>query len=123
MPDGFNAARRRMQLTPAYQQTAASELVSWVGDSSRQVDDETQNLGATRLFVMTSELSADIEGADPALQAKLRALHWRYHEELAKISSEATHSLLKNASHFIPAEHPEAVIAVIHAPRKRSKGR
>lgn len=112
LPEDINAAHRAQQLTAGYQRTAASELQS-LDISSREVEAAQRSYGTMPLIVMTagkSNFNPDLAQAD---QAKLDATWFGLHEQVAKLSSNGQHRTVPEASHFIPKDDPDAVIAAI----------
>ena len=65
------------------------------------------------LIVMTagkSNFNPDLAQAD---QAKLDATWFGLHDEVAKLSRNGRHRTIPEASHFIPKDDPDAVVAAI----------
>jgi pimeloyl-ACP methyl ester carboxylesterase len=112
LPDAINAAHRAQQLTAGYQRTAASELQS-LDLSSREVEAGQRHYGAMPLIVMTagkSNFNPDLPAAE---QARLDAAWFALHGKVARLSRRGQHRLIADASHFIPKDDPDAVVAAI----------
>ena len=112
LPDTINVAHRAQQLTAGYQHTAASELQS-LDLSSREVEAGQRPYGAMPLIVMTAGKSNFNPDLSPADQAKLDATWSRLHQQVARLSTRGQHRTVAEASHFIPKDDPDAVVAAI----------
>ena len=112
LPDAINAAHRAHQLSASYQRTAASELQS-LDLSSREVEEDQRSYGAMPLIVMTAGKANFNPDLAPEEQAKLDAEWWRLHGQVVRLSSRGEHRLIAEASHFIPKDDPDAVVAAI----------
>ena len=112
LPQAINSAHRAQQLTAGYQRTAASELQS-LAISSRQVEAGQRPYGAMPLIVMTAGKSNFDPDLSPAAQAKLDATWFGLHEQVARLSTRGEHRTVAAASHFIPKDDPDVVVAAI----------
>lgn len=112
LPAAINDARRAQQLSPGYQRSAASELRS-IEASSNEVDASRRSWGSMPLIVLTAGQSN--AGPDTAKdkQDKLDVEWWAMHDEAAKLSTRGEHRLVPAASHFIPKDDPDLVVAAI----------
>lgn len=112
LPEAINAAHRAQQLMAGYQRTAASELQS-LDLSGREVEAGQRLYGFMPLIVMTAEKS-NLNPELPATeQSKLDATWWNLHEQVASLSRRGEHRMVAEASHFIPKDNPDAVVAAI----------
>jgi hypothetical protein len=65
------------------------------------------------LIVMTagkSNFNPDLPAPE---QSKLDATWWTLHEQVARLSRRGEHRMVAEASHFIPKDDPDAVVAAI----------
>lgn len=112
LPAGITAAHRVQQLTAGYQRTAASELQS-LDISSREVDANQMSYGTMPLIVLTAGKSNFNPDLSPADQTKLDATWFGLHEQVAKLSTRGQHRTVPEASHFVPKDDPDLVVAAI----------
>ena len=112
LPEAINVRHRAHQLTAGYQHTAASELQS-LDLSSREVEANQKPYGTMPLIVMTAGKSNSNPDLSPAEQAKLDATWIALHQQVAKLSKKGQHRTVPDASHFIPKDDPDAVVAAI----------
>lgn len=108
----INTSHRAKQMTPGYQRTALSELES-LARSSQEVETSRRSYGAMPLIVMTAGKANDNPDLAKEEQMKLDAAWWQLHEEIVSLSTRGSHVLIPNASHFIPKDNPDAVVAAI----------
>jgi pimeloyl-ACP methyl ester carboxylesterase len=107
-----NEARLRYQKSVAYQDAALSEMAS-VSLSMAELRQSQRSWGDLPLVIVTSgETDSDPKASDEQ-NARRRNEHWSAHERVAGLSRTCSHLLLVGASHFIPMEHPEAVIEAV----------
>jgi pimeloyl-ACP methyl ester carboxylesterase len=109
------AAVRKLELSAAYQRTAASELENYGGASSAEVEQARHSLGKLPMLVLTAANSMD----DPALptdqQAAVTETWWGMHDAVARLSTAGKHQLVTGSDHFVPTQKPQAVIDAIAA--------
>lgn len=107
-----NEARLRYQKSAAYQDAALSEMAS-VPLSVSELRQSERSWGDLPLIIITSgETETDPKATDEQ-NARRRNEHWRAHERIASLSRNHVHLLLAGASHYIPIEHPEAVVEAV----------
>jgi hypothetical protein len=112
VPKETNEARLRYQKSGAYQRTALSEMAS-VPLSVSQLRKSKRYWGRLPLIVITSgETETDPKATDEE-NARRRNEHWSAHERITNLSGAHVHLLLAGASHYIPVEHPEAVVEAV----------
>ncbi len=116
-PASVNAARDTFRHSAAYQRAAMSEVENVLAADGDQMAAGRRRLGAMPVVVLTSGNSAIDPSFSATENAALRKLQWRTQEGLAQLSDRPVHRLLPNASHFIPAKHPEAVVVAVNEAR------
>ena len=113
LPPALNAARDAFEHSPAFQQTALSEIQAFLTTDGDQMNAARRPLGALPVIVITSGASATDPSFSESQNRALRELQWDTQDGLAQLSARPIHRLLPGASHFIPSEHPEAVVAAV----------
>ncbi len=113
LPPALNAARDAFEHSPAFQQTALSEIQAFLTTDGDQMAAARRPLGTLPVIVITSGASATDPSFSESQNTALRTLQWDTQNGLAQLSSRPVHRLLPGASHFIPTEHPEAVVAAV----------
>lgn len=112
LPDAVNEARRTYQMSRAYQESAVSELKS-LSISSAEIHQSKRSWRRLPVVIVTAGESGVDPRASDADKARQRASRWAAHETVARLSTRHIHLLLEGASHFIPMEHPEAVVEAV----------
>lgn len=113
LPASVNAARLATQETAGYQRTALSELSSFSGVSTKQIEASRRSWGKLPLIVLTAELAQDNPDLPDAERAALKKTAWELHAPLAVLSTLGEHRLVEQSGHFIPSQKPEAVVAAV----------
>jgi pimeloyl-ACP methyl ester carboxylesterase len=110
-PAVFNAARKRIQESPAYFQTLLSEDAE---ESATQVASAPGSYGDLPLIVFTVSNSGDGEGLTAEEVAKFKKIWNSMHEEITALSSRGIHRQIPDASHnFVTFEKPDLIAAAI----------
>lgn len=114
--DAAARIRQNIQITPAYQQAQASEILNSIyGDNSDNALYarlfQPNMLGSRPLIVLThGDFDAD-DSADRADHLVMTALH----QETARLSQRGQQQQVEHAGHNIELDRPDAVIAAIRA--------
>lgn len=113
LPASLNAARDVFEHSAVYQSTAMSEIQAFLTTSDDQMAASRRPLGNLPVIVITSGESVTDPSFSSDENAALRKLQWDTQDGLAHLSARPVHRLLPGASHFIPSEHPEAVVEAV----------
>ncbi len=108
--------RQNIQITPAYQQAQASEILNSIyGDSRNNALYarlfQPNMLGSRPLIVLTH---GDFDSGDPADRAD-HLVMTALHQETARLSERGQQLQVDHAGHNIELDRPDAVIAAIRA--------
>jgi pimeloyl-ACP methyl ester carboxylesterase len=108
------AMRRKLQVSPAYQQAQASEIGSsvYADERSDQVYERLfrrHAFGSRPLVVLTHEE----ERSQEPLEELGREQGLRLHAETARLSRRGRHVTVAGSGHYIQLDKPEVVIAAI----------
>lgn len=100
---------------PAYFEAIVSELDSYFGRTSDEVDAARHKLGSVPLIILTSDKAHFTEdrpaGMDPDA---LYSAYIAAHEDQARDSDIGENRIVDGASHFVFVERPDAVIAAFN---------
>ena len=95
---------------PDYYRAVLSELESFNGASSDEVDASRRSWGALPLIVLTA---GGPPNSDPDMVVR-QAIWTSMHERIASLSSRGVHRVIPGARHHIERSNPEAVIAAVN---------
>jgi pimeloyl-ACP methyl ester carboxylesterase len=125
-PPAVAAARMAEAVRPATWRTQLSELDSFWGSTSAEVDQGRASYGDLPLVVLTADgtYAGSPKAARPAIDALWRQLH----QEIAKRSARGVERLVSGSSHMMMFDRPDAITQAIfevvaesrQAPPKRS---
>jgi pimeloyl-ACP methyl ester carboxylesterase len=100
--------------SPIHYRTTLAELEAGLnGTDTKEADTARHPLGALPMIVLTADGNLDNPAFKPAIRKQAGALWLGWHEDMARLSALGKHRVIRQTSHYIQNDQPQAVLTAI----------